>query len=305
MQKVLTHGLALLGAPTAAGAYGPGQELTPARLRAHGLVAALTSAGADVLDLGDTAVSEFSDDPGSPDAQNVAGVRRAALAVADRLSEALGSGRAAVVVGGDCTIALGVVAAARATGAGRVGLAYVDLDGDLNVPATADEGRLDWMGVAHLLDLPGTRPELTDLGPGRPMLAPRDVVLLGTHSLTGWEQETIDRLAITVETADTVRRDRAGVLTRTSRWASELDLLLVHLDVDVLDFDTLALSHEIRRDVGGLHPDDVRGLIAGLCALPGAAALSVAEVNLDHATDAGTALDWLTSLLVDAALAAP
>lgn len=305
MQRSWTHGLTVLGAPTAAGAYGPGQELTPRRLRDHGLVAALESAGLRVLDLGDTPVTAFADDPDSPDAQNVPAVRHAALAIADRLSAPLASGSAAVVVGGDCTVAVGVVAAARAAGTGRVGLAYIDLDGDLNVPATADEGRLDWMGVAHLLDLPGARPELTDLGHGRPMLAPQDVVLLGTNSLTAWEQDTIDRLGITVETADRVRRDSAGVLARTARWAAGLDTLLVHLDVDVLDVDTLALAQETRRDVGGLHPDEVRSLVTGLCALPSATVVTVAEVNLDHATDAEDAKSWVVSLLVGAALAAP
>ena len=70
--------------------------------------------------------------------------------------------RKALVVGGDCTIELGSVAGALQSGA-SIGLVYVDLDVDLNAPATSD-GALDWTGVAHLLDIPGAAPELSGLG---------------------------------------------------------------------------------------------------------------------------------------------
>ena len=58
-----------------------------------------------------------------------------------------------LVLGGDCTVELGTVAGAIRSGT-TVGLAYIDLDADLNTPETGD-GILDWMGVAHLLDVPG------------------------------------------------------------------------------------------------------------------------------------------------------
>jgi arginase len=49
--------LTVVGAPTSAGAYAPGQEDGPAALRAHGLLDALFAGGGEVVDAGDTARS--------------------------------------------------------------------------------------------------------------------------------------------------------------------------------------------------------------------------------------------------------
>ena len=45
--------LAVIGAPTSAGAFGPGQERAPSAFRAHGLLDALRARGLDVVDRGD------------------------------------------------------------------------------------------------------------------------------------------------------------------------------------------------------------------------------------------------------------
>ena len=73
-----------------------------------------------------------------------------------------------LVVGGDCTITLGVVAGFARHGA-DVGLLYFDGDADLSTPASTGSGVLDSMVVAHLL-CEGA-PELTGLGPRVPLLA--------------------------------------------------------------------------------------------------------------------------------------
>ena len=41
------------------------------------------------------------------------------------------------------------------------------------------DGALDWMGVAHLLDVPGADARFAGAGPRRPLLRDDDVVLLG------------------------------------------------------------------------------------------------------------------------------
>lgn len=42
--------LSVIGAPTSAGAFGPGQERAPAAFRTHGLLDALQARGLDVVD---------------------------------------------------------------------------------------------------------------------------------------------------------------------------------------------------------------------------------------------------------------
>jgi arginase family enzyme len=63
-------------------------------------------------------------------------------------------------LGGDCTVGVGTVAGALAAGGAPPGLVYFDMHADLNTPETVETGTLDWMGMAHMLGLPGTVPEL-------------------------------------------------------------------------------------------------------------------------------------------------
>jgi hypothetical protein len=49
----VTHTLGLIGVPSSAGAHWPGQEQSPAALRAAGLIARLRAGGISVVDHGD------------------------------------------------------------------------------------------------------------------------------------------------------------------------------------------------------------------------------------------------------------
>ena len=76
-----------------------------------------------------------------------------------RVAESLAEGAALLVLGGDCTVELGTVAGASVD-TEDLGLIYIDLDTDLNTPESVEDGALDWMGVAHLLGVDGTVPDL-------------------------------------------------------------------------------------------------------------------------------------------------
>ena len=160
--------LALIGAPTSAGAYAPGQEKAPAAFRAYGIQQAIRRAGWEIRDAGDVTGFRWRPDPQRPKAMNLEAVVSVARSVADRVAEALYAGEIDLILGGDCTIELGSVAGALRESM-SVGLIYIDLDTDLNPPAASD-GALDWTGVAHLLDIDGAASELSSLGPRRPML---------------------------------------------------------------------------------------------------------------------------------------
>jgi arginase len=169
--------LTLIGAPTSAGAYAPGQEKAPAAFRAHGIVQAMRRAGWDVRDAGDVTGFRWRPDLPYPSAMNLEAVVGVARSVADRVADALHAGQVALVLGGDCTIELGSIAGALRE-CSSVGLIYIDLDTDLNSPASSD-GALDWTGVAHLLDVEGAAPELSSMGPRRPMMPDHAILYLG------------------------------------------------------------------------------------------------------------------------------
>ena len=235
----------LIGAPSSAGAYAPGQEKAPAAFRRHRLAQVLKSGGWRVNDLGDTPQFRWRPDPQHPKAMNVDAVRRTASGVADRVAVALGRGENALVIGGDCTIELGSVAGAIQSGA-SVGLVYVDLDVDLNAPATSD-GALDWTGVAHLLDIPGVAPELSGLGVIRPMLKPDQVLFFAAGNITGPEAATMQALQLRRIPVADVAADPRAAAERAVQWAQTFELLLIHLDVDVLDYADFPIAENVRR----------------------------------------------------------
>jgi hypothetical protein len=173
--RATSNRLTVIGAPTSAGEYAPGQEKTPEAFRRHGLILALERVGWQVRDMGDVSYFRWRPDPGNPKSMNLGAVHEAARAVCQHVARAMADGEAALVLGGDCTIELGVVAGALTDDA-SVGLIYIDGDADLNVPETA-EGSLDWTGIAHMLDLPGALPDLSGLASRRPMLRPSEVLL--------------------------------------------------------------------------------------------------------------------------------
>jgi arginase len=287
----------LIGAPSSAGAYGPGQERAPEAFRRHGLVDLLHEQGVVVRDAGDVPGAAWSDDESSPKARNVETVATVARAVQERVAVAFSGNHNVLVLGGDCTVEIGTVAGASADGS-SVALAYVDFDADLNTPDTGD-GILDWMGVAHLLAIDGTDERLTRIGGQHPMLAPEAVALIAVDNVTAPEQKVVDRLGIRIEPLQIVRNDILGVLDRTLAWAAGYDRLLIHLDIDVLDFERfpIAENSDLR---GGLKLSEVAELLRGLCAAPNWRALTLTEVNPAHAPDEAQAMDALIAMVAQA-----
>lgn len=281
--------LVVVGAPSSAGAYAPGQEQAPRALRAAGLVERLRDHGVEVEDVGDTETVRWRPDRDNRHAMNADLVVRTAGAVATRVRDALAAeGSAVLVVGGDCTVGVGTVAGAVERG--RVGLVYIDLDADLNTPHSTDEGALDWMGVAHLLALDGTVAELAGVGHRVPLLGPEQVLLFAQLNPTPFERGVIEEHDIAWVRHDEVRADPVAAAEQVvTGWATQFDQLLVHLDIDVLDFADAPLAENTRRNVG-LELETLLAALERLVAAPNWRGLTVCEVNPDHGEPDGSTL---------------
>lgn len=289
--------LDIVGAPSSAGAYAPGQERAPQALRAAGLLTLLEERGIAVNDRGDVLGFRWRIDRENPRAMNADAAADIARAVADQVAESLAEGSAILVLGGDCTVELGTVAGAtRETP--DAGLVYIDYDTDMNTPLSVEDGALDWMGVAHLLGVPDTVPILTGVGPRTPMLRPDQVLLFANGSSTAFERQTIDELGIeevplahvTADPTDAAR----GVV---NGWARRFERLLIHVDVDVLDFLDFPIAEETRRS-RGLRFAQLVAALRELVAAPNWSALTICEINPDHDPD-GTSIRTLSEAIAD------
>jgi arginase len=291
--------LAIVGAPSSAGAYAPGQERAPAALRAAGLRERLSARGVAVDDRGDVPGFRWRIDRSNPRAMNVDAAASVAAAVADEVAAAFTARQRVLVLGGDCTVELGTVAGAlRHTP--NVGLVYVDLDTDLNTPRSTTDGALDWMGVAHMLDLEDAVPALTHLGPRVPLLQPEQVLLFASGNAEPFEREVIARLGLAERPLEKVAADPSGVADEVvTGWARSFDHLLIHLDVDVLDFADVPLAENTRRNVG-LRFDQLVAAMGSLLRAPNWSALTVCELNPDHGDPGGETVRTFVEALVDA-----
>jgi arginase len=295
----MTRPLSVIGAPSSAGAYAPGQEKAPAAWRRHGLLDRLSADGVVVRDRGDVDTIRWRPDSGRPDAMNVPEVAATARSLAGRVAAALEDGDDVLVLGGDCTVELGSIAGALRRGR-SVALVYIDLDADLKVPATG-EGALDWMGVAHLVDATGADDELASLGPRRPMLTGSDVLLFAQDNITDSEAAIIADAGIAVETLAEVHRDPVAAARRVVHWAAGHDELWVHVDIDVLTWLDFPIAENSRRR-DGLALDELATVLGELVAAPTWRGLTVCEVNPDHAPDETESFARLVATMSDVLL---
>ena len=153
----MSRTVAVIGAPSSAGAYAPGQEEAPTALREAGLLGLLESepgGGFQVRDAGDLPGFRWRPDRAERSAQNLAEVAANAVRVRDAVAPMLRSGAFALVVGGDCTVGVGTVAASVLAG-GETGVVYMDMHADLNVPASPTA---PWTGWASRTCWPLTAP---------------------------------------------------------------------------------------------------------------------------------------------------
>jgi arginase len=281
--------LAVIGAPTSAGAFAPGQEDAPAALRAAGLIGALREGGREVADRGDTPRFRWRIDHAESRAMNADAVVAGVQAVAERVAEAIGEGDQPLVLGGDCTVGIGTVAGAIAAGA-QPRLVYFDLHPDLNTPSSVPDGAFDWTGVAHMLDIEGADDRLAGAGPRRPLLTDDDVIFLGADpkQCTPHERAVIEARGLQVVEVAAAQEAIAGNRP-----------FLVHFDVDVIDFSDVPLSENTGRGIG-ISFDAAFAALDVLLAHEALLGLTITELNPHHGAEDGSDVRRLAERLAGA-----
>jgi arginase len=297
--------LGVIGVPSSAGAYAPGQEKAPAALRAAGLLERLAAASIKVVDHGDTPVWRWRPDPAHRRAQNLPAVVQSAAQAAGRVRAALAGDEAVLVLGGDCTVGLGTIAG-HLPSSERLGVIYFDIHADLNTPTSIRDGALDWMGVAHLLGEEHATRELTQFGPYAPLLENDQILLFahGSEQSTAWELETIRRRGLATIGVDDVAENPTGAATRALTGMSDCDRLVIHFDVDTIDFTDAPLSENTGRNAG-LSQHQAFAALASLLGDPRVSALTITELNPDHGRDDGSTLNEFAAQLAAALRTAP
>lgn len=274
--------LVVLGVASSAGTHHAGQETAPHALRQAGLLDRLRSAGLSVDDRGDVVTEVFAVDHAHPTQRNLPAVVRVARAVADLVAEVVAQGSIPLVIGGDCTVTIGVVAGLQRRRP-HIGLFYFDGDADLAAPETTNSGVLDAMGVAHLIGVADT--ELARIADQRPVLADQRLVLFGFDESDPetFHASVLDARPGLLRFADReVRADPAGCAAAAlSALERAADGIVVHFDVDVVDSGDLPLANFPHYGTG-VTLDQAGRVLSVAAGAPGLAAVVLTEVNPGH-----------------------
>ena len=279
----------LIGVPSSAGAHGPGQEKAPAALRSANIAGQLAAAGHRVVDHGDLARVRFRPDPAHRQAQNLALVLDVAREVAAAVAGAVDAKELPLVLGGDCTITLGVVAGFLRH---RDDLALLYMDGGMDVatPGTYRPGILDSMGVAHLIGESRAADDLARFGPRYPLLPGRQIVAFG---YTPGEPAEAERAILARHDItgfpDTTVLGRAGEAAVEARAVVEekAERFVVHFDVDVLDFVDFPVA-DVPHINAGLTLQAALACLSVFAASPRFGGLVITEFNPDHDDEEGS-----------------
>lgn len=223
----------MIGAPLDSSGSGRGESRAPEALRQAGLARRLGG-----RDLGNVAppITDSTRDP-ETGVTGVAELREASLALAGAVAETLVRDERLLVLGGACSVLLGVFVALRRAGR-EPGLWFVDGHADFYDGHSSPSGEAADMGLAMLT---GHGPEgLIDLGGAPPLVAPERVIILG-HRRPEDHEDVAEELAY-VPAA--VERLDAGAIEELGPGEVGRDVearlaasgpAWLHLDLDVLD----------------------------------------------------------------------
>ena len=283
--------ISVIGAPSSAGAHMRGQELGPQALRAAGLLNRLHEGFDRVTDLGDLPLVRHRPDRARRHAQNASQVLEVARTLADRIATSVDEEERLLVLGGDCTILLGVVSGLLLR-QGDLGVLYMDAQCDLNTPLKTVSGVLDSMGMAHLLGEEGAVPDIARMGPRYPLLQQEQVLFYGYEpkEMNASERDTFQRRALRGYPAAKVAADpRGAARAALAEMESRCSRFLVHFDVDVLNFIDCPLAN-IPTIGCGLELTQALDSLEVFAASPAFAGLVITELNPAHADEAGDTL---------------
>ncbi|MGD2168049.1 MAG: arginase [Gammaproteobacteria bacterium] len=230
--------VALIGAPTDAGAGRRGAAMAPEALRVAGIKEAIRRLSRQVTDYGNLAGPGNPELPRNGDYRHLHEVATWCAVVRETVANALDAGELPILMGGDHSIAIGSIAAV-ANHCRRQGRAltvlWLDAHADFNIPESSPTGNLHGMPVAVIAG--HGPPELTDLGDQVPMVPADHIVQIGVRSVDEVEKKLVSDEGLVVYDMRQIDEQRMRVvMQRALELASQNDSHLhVSFDVDFLD----------------------------------------------------------------------
>jgi arginase len=229
----------IIGVPMDLGASRRGVDMGPSALRVAGLQTRLKQLGRQVEDIGNVPVPQPEElHYGDKSAKYLAEITETCKGLAETVRKALDEGLIPLVLGGDHSIAVGTTAGVANhfnAQSKRIGMIWLDAHGDMNTPESSPSGNVHGMPLASIMGV--GPPELTGLASIKPMVEPRNVVLVGIRELDSKERRFAKESGVHVFTMrDVDERGMRDVMSEALRFAGDDTAgIAVSLDMDFVD----------------------------------------------------------------------
>ncbi|HEX9224718.1 MAG TPA: arginase [Candidatus Acidoferrales bacterium] len=271
----------IIGVPMDLGQSRRGVDMGPSALRVAGLQARIKQLGHQVEDIGNIFVKQPEEQPyGEKRAKYLNEIAETCRGLAELVQKTLEEGFLPVVLGGDHSIAVGVVSGvsgAYRTRQKRVGYVWLDAHGDMNTPESSPSGNVHGMPLASVMGYGA--PELVELLGFKPKVEPRNVALVGVRDLDTKEKRLVKESGAHVFTMrDIDERGMREVMSEALRVASdETDGIAVSLDMDFVDpTDAPGVGTPVR---GGVTYREAHLAMEMICDSKAMVSLEIVEIN--------------------------
>ena len=229
----------IIGVPMDLGQSRRGVDMGPSALRVAGLQARIKQLGQQVEDIGNIRVKQPEELPyGEKHAKYLHEITETCAGLAEIVQKTMEEGFLPLVLGGDHSIAIGVMSGAAAhfrKQQKKIGCVWLDAHGDMNTPETSPSGNVHGMPLAAVMGYGA--PELVELLGFHPKVEPSNVAIVGARDLDNRERRLMKESGVHVFTMrDIDERGLREVMAEAIRFASEdAGGIAVSLDMDFVD----------------------------------------------------------------------
>lgn len=244
-------GWSLLGVPVYTIARYMGMGEAPSALREAGLPRAMGASE----DLGDVQLPDLPADVVEGGLKNLAHFKQS-TSIAYRATRSVDADRL-VVLGGECSETVGVMAGLAEAFGGKAGMLWMDAHGDFNVPESSPSGFIGGMCLAMAA---GRTPGL-GLLPGAPPVTDARLVHVGSRALDPPEAEAFRSSRARLITSQQLRERGAvdAAMEAAAHLEANSDWIACHLDLDVIDPEVIqAVNYP---EPGGLGLEETSAVI--------------------------------------------
>lgn len=239
MNTKINKKVAIIGVPQDLGQTRRGVDMGPSAIRVAGLHNILSNKlKYEVFDYGNIKCHDIAEHYDSvnidPKLRHLDQIIESSLRLKGTIEQALSNNYFPVVLGGDHSLSIGMLAGLKSKQQGKTGILWIDAHGDFNTSTTTPSGNIHGMPFAIATGRGDSR--LTSLGPS-PTISEEHAVLIGARDIDSLEAKLLQESKVTVFTMQDIdEQGFANIARKALKIAtSGIDNLHISLDIDVLD----------------------------------------------------------------------